>query len=247
MVHASNGGYIGPAFRDISGSLMPNTVLALRCEGVAGSTTFADLSTVPHIVTAQGGAAVSSAQSKWGGGSLYLDGSGDALSLTGGASTVFGTADFTVRLWIRPDADISGNARLCGNRSGVGGGWTLFLRDGAKLAFHTDTASPIDNAGSIVPLAWSLVEIGRSAGIMYGFVNGVVVGSNAFVENFSSTVKPMIGADPGGATPFKGCIQDVQMVVGDCLNSAAYALPGRMAAPVGGVWSIAAAKALRLG
>lgn len=203
-----------------------NCVLALRGDGTDGSTAFSDLSATPHGVTTNGNARVSTSQFKWPayGSSLYLDGSGDFLSLSAGTSTAFGTGDFTVRAWIRPDADVASNARLLGNRMGTGT-WLMFLRDGNKLALHTDISSPLDNLGTISPLTWSLVEIGRASGTAYAFVNGILLGSASFLENLASTTKPQVGAEPNGGPTFKGYLQDVQIYRGVCLNTTSYTPP----------------------
>ena len=70
--------------------------LLLHMDGVDGSTTFNDSSPTAKAIAASGNAKVSAAQSKWGGASLVLDGSGDYLSAPAHADFVFGGGDFTV-------------------------------------------------------------------------------------------------------------------------------------------------------
>lgn len=55
-------------------------------------------------VTAYGNARISTAQSKFGGASGLLHGSGDYLSLADSADWVFGAGDFTIDFWVRFNA-----------------------------------------------------------------------------------------------------------------------------------------------
>ena len=59
-----------------------NVSLLLRGNGINGSTTIIDESATPKTVTVYGNAQISTAQSKFGGASIYLDGTGDYLGLS---------------------------------------------------------------------------------------------------------------------------------------------------------------------
>lgn len=111
-------------------ALNANVKLLLHMNGNDASTSFPDSSNVPHTVTAVANAQVDTAESKFGGASLLLDGTGDWLSIpnsddwqiTGSGGSVFidgpgggddyltipdsadfafGSGDFTVEAWIR--------------------------------------------------------------------------------------------------------------------------------------------------
>ena len=56
-----------------------NNSLLLHGDGTNGSTTFKDDSINNHTITAYGNAQISTAQSKFGGSSIYFDGNGDYL------------------------------------------------------------------------------------------------------------------------------------------------------------------------
>src|SRR5690606_34123168 len=68
----------------------------LHFNGSNGSTTFTDEKGVGW--TASGDAEISTAQSKFGGSSLSLDGTGDWLDASNAGFT-FGTGDFTIEAW----------------------------------------------------------------------------------------------------------------------------------------------------
>lgn len=73
--------------------------LLLPMEGPNGSTTFADVSPSPKTVNRYGGAVISTAESKWGRGSGYFDGTGDYLTVN--SVLTMGTGDFCIEGWFR--------------------------------------------------------------------------------------------------------------------------------------------------
>ena len=60
-------------------ALYPDVSLLLHCNGTNGSTTFTDSSPTPKTITAQNGAAISTARSQFGGASALFDGTNDYL------------------------------------------------------------------------------------------------------------------------------------------------------------------------
>ena len=90
--------------------------LLLHCDGANGSTTFTDNSPSPKTVTSNNGAAISTAQSKFGGASALFDGTDDYLNTPSSADFDFGTGDFTVEFWVNPSS-LGGSAALVGTRT----------------------------------------------------------------------------------------------------------------------------------
>jgi hypothetical protein len=83
----------GPFFGRVS--------LLLPLNGSSGGTAFPDASSYALSVSGVGNAQTSTAQSKWGGSSLLLDGTGDYLSVPDNNVLDFGTGDFTIECWAR--------------------------------------------------------------------------------------------------------------------------------------------------
>lgn len=75
--------------------------LLLHMDGTDGSTSFTDNSPSPRTMTVGGNAQVDTAQSKFGGASLLLDGSGDYLTTPANAVFNLGSGAFTIEGWIR--------------------------------------------------------------------------------------------------------------------------------------------------
>lgn len=77
-----------------------NTVLLLHMNGMDTSTSFTDSSSSAKLVTANGSAQVSTAQTVFGSGSGLFDGSSAYLSMADSLDWFFGSSDFTIDFWI---------------------------------------------------------------------------------------------------------------------------------------------------
>jgi len=105
----------------------PKNILQLPFDGSNGATSTSDLSNQNHTITVNG-AQISSAQSKFGGTSLLLDGSNDYLSIGGSEwNSNLDSGDFTVEFWIRLDA--LGDQRIISNYNG-NNGWGVAMWSG---------------------------------------------------------------------------------------------------------------------
>jgi hypothetical protein len=71
-------------------------VLLLEGDGTDGSTNIIDSSPTPKTITRFGDTKISTTQSKYGGSSIYFDGSGDYLSIPANSSTHLNLEDFTI-------------------------------------------------------------------------------------------------------------------------------------------------------
>lgn len=83
-----------------------------------------------RTITANGNAQVDTAQSKFGGSSLLLDGTGDYLSIDGDIGDLIDDDDYTVECWFRINSAETGAAYLISNRRTTFGsfGWVLSAR-----------------------------------------------------------------------------------------------------------------------
>ena len=118
--------------------------LLMHFSGSDGSTTFTDNSPTPKSFTRGGNAQVSTVQSKFGGSSLYLDGSGDYITTTYN-STAFDwwTTDYTIECFIYPNNSSSlaiGTVPvLIGNMDPGGSGasyWSFGPNNSKQLSFY---------------------------------------------------------------------------------------------------------------
>ena len=108
----------------------PQTLLSLPFDGANGATTTSDLSNDNHTVTFNGDAQISTAQSKFGSSSLYLDGSGDYVDINSVASKLSAASAFTIEGWFKlPDSSDVGILWAINSSSGGNVLWGIVNAD----------------------------------------------------------------------------------------------------------------------
>jgi len=224
LINPYRFGPVDPYFSSVS--------LLLHGDGTNGSTTIIDSSSSPKTVTAFGNAQISTAQSKFGSSSIYFDGSGDYLLIPNSAAFGFGTGDFTVELWINPNA--SGSqvyARLlqCGDypngwqlvRGPIGGGtsnpisvWVDFL-GGSALRL---------GGGTIQNNQWSHVAMTRANGTVRIFVNGVIAASGTSSSDLGQH-SVIIGSSSSGSEAINAYMNEIRITKGVARYTANFTPP----------------------
>jgi hypothetical protein len=142
--------------------------LLLHADG-SGST-FADSSGYSRSVPAYGNATQSATQSKFGGKSLYLDGSGDYLQIASSTAFGFGTGDFTIEYWHYPLQN-SGNETHIDTRPSDSAAW-LVLGKSSAGAVRCYDGSSVRTGGSMNLNAWNHIAWVRSSGVNTLYLNG---------------------------------------------------------------------------
>ncbi len=197
--------------------------LLLRMDGTDGSTTFVDSSASSKVVTAIGGAKISTAQSKWGGASGYFDGTGDALAVPHASDLNLSSGDFSIELWFYLAGNLAGAYLI--DKDGVAGlsypsygvtagsgGMNLHLGSGTG----TYALQSFFGSTPVSANAWHHAAFCRSGSTVYGFLDGL--------QQFATTqTAPMvdggknlnIGARYDGASfPLNGYIDDLRITKG---------------------------------
>lgn len=205
-----------------------NVVLRLTCDGTDGSTTFTDVSPAAHTVTVHGTAQVDTAQSKWGGASLYLDGS-SKLTVAASAQFTFGTDPWTIAMWVRPSAvaDIFvWDLRRTSPGMEVTAG--LIGTFGTLDYYDDDALGILFGSVSLTTGTWQHVEWAYDGTTMRVFVDGVVSLAEAHSLNHlgsrTLTIGDQYASDLTG-DPFTGWIDDIIIVKGEALHTAAFTPP----------------------
>lgn len=199
--------------------------LLLHMDGVDGSTTFNDGSLTAKAIAASGNAKVSAAQSKWGGASLVLDGSGDYLSAPAHADFVFGVGDFTVELLINTTTAAE---KVLVDQFEIGktNSWQFSVKSG-RLVWYSG-GYLLTGAAAVNNGAWHHVAAVRSAGTLRFFVDGVLDGSAALGLNFNTNLVLGIGAQVGARNSvydFPGYIDELRITKGVGRYTANFAPP----------------------
>lgn len=195
------------------------TKLLIHADGTDASTTFTDVSASAHALTTVGNAQVDTAQSKFGGASLLLDGTGDYLSTPGGSDFAFGTGDFTIDFWVRPNGSLT-NRAIMGNR-GCGGGnscYDIQIYGGTNnLEVHTyDNIIFNDTDNTLTASDWNHVAWTRSGSAGRLFINGTLVEEVTDSFNYSDASSSFyVGHDGAGSvSDFNGWIDEVRVSKG---------------------------------
>jgi hypothetical protein len=170
--------------------LESSVVLFLGMDGTDGSTSFPDSSASNHVMTANGGAQVDTAQSKFGGASGLFDGTGDYrdyLSTPDSADWAFGTSYFTIDLWFRFNAlpATSAAAYLYSQYLDDNNYVDVYVwnnNDGTyALGLGTESGGVVGPAFSrdaaLSTATWYHLALVRSGNNFYIFLNGNQVGS----------------------------------------------------------------------
>ena len=187
-----------------------SVALMLHGDGVNGSTSFPDTAYYPRALTVSGTPTVSTAQSKFGGASIFYDGSSWHQSGVPGDSAF--AAEFTIEAFVYPTR--SANEGLFGNE--MTNGFRLVRQtDGTLLMYWFNTAIVVNftSVGNLPINTWTHVAVCRQAGVVRLFVNGVVVGSLAYATAFlASDLAMRFGhGGSGGFAPFLGYMDEARV------------------------------------
>lgn len=174
-----------------------NTVLLLHFDGSDASTTITDSSlTTPHTCTANGNAQIDTADSKFGGSSLLLDGTGDSVSWDGTDSDLTWAGDFTIDWWMKSNTQTTeGGAgrRIFSAAAGATGLECLIDSVNGTLEVWNSAAKIIECTTDVVDNTWRHIAIERYSGTMRIYVDGVSEHSAANATTWAGTNPMYIG------------------------------------------------------
>lgn len=196
-----------------------------------------DVSGQNHAMVANGNATASTAQSKFGGASILLDGTGDFYTSANHADWEMGSGDFTFDWWEFRTAASAGRTALSRDPTTVfvpfiigydNGGGTLqsyMTSDGANWNILNGFS-----LGSFSLSTWSHRALSRQGNNFYGFKDGVLIGTTtsslALIANSNAL---SIGRTQGGGD-FAGHLDSVRITKGKALWTANFTPPARASA-----------------
>jgi len=174
------------------------TKLMLCFDGVDGAKTFKD--ETGKVVTGLADAQIDTSQSKFGGSSLFLDGTGDYLTLADSDDWYFGTGDFTIDFWVRFNS-LPANAQqhhFFGQYINGTNNFYLGLYNSAGIYYYnfSNNGSTVAwlSSGITSTNTWYHIAVVRRSGTTTIYTQGSSVGnSSAYTQsNLATTMK--IGA-----------------------------------------------------
>lgn len=209
MIPATETGFGVPFIPPI-----PGPTLLLHFEGLNGSTVFID-SIGRHTQSAVGTAQISTAQSRFGTGSLSLLGGGVSNVRVDGnlGDWAFNTdVDFTIDMWTRI-TDITFAQDFIDTSNGIR---LLTIGDGTLKIFSVLTGTTIIDSGSVVLFQdqWQHLAVTRAGPSLRMFAGGIQAGATyTNVLDFAAPTvdPPAVGGDFGLNNAF---IDEVRLVKG---------------------------------
>ena len=210
----------------------PKVTALLPFDGTNGATSTTDSSNSNHTVTFGGDAEISTAQSKFGGSSLSLDGNGDYVDLPR-ATNQFVSEDFTIEFWFRINSGAgSETVGLFGSYYTGGGGKGMLMQSSAsynQVFFQwmygsgsgTDWAYLNQTQGTRTALSnntWYHVAVTRSGNTWRLFLNGTqedsVTQSDQLTDSGSTTRLGNYGPSGSASHGLNGYIEDFRITKG---------------------------------
>ena len=186
-----------------------NTALLLNFTngGIIDTSMSNDLETV-------GNAQISTTQSKFGGGSMYFDGTGDYLDARLGPVQVLG-GDFTVEMWVYPTTITGSNRTFLFLENGVNS--AAFFMYGATGYVGLDINNVATyNLGStaITTNSWQHLAFVRSGSTLTAYINGTSVGTATVTASLGSSGVMRIGAGASAGAPYFGYFDEMRVTKG---------------------------------
>ena len=197
----------------------PRNALLLPFDGSNGATTTSDSSNSNHTATFNGNAQISTAQSKFGGSSLLLDGTGDYLSFSASSDWQFATGDFTIEFWIRIGAGSAYQTIWDFNYTSNGCVLIQTTNDSSpKMRIFLDygrTSDYITDATAFSLNTWYHYAIVRSSGTVTIYRDGTSTVSGSMPGDVDASASPTIGIKAGTTDyPLNGYLDDFRISKG---------------------------------
>jgi hypothetical protein len=206
--------------------------LLLHGNGSNGSTTFTDNSPNGFSVTRNGNAQISTVQSKFGGASILLDGSGDYLTIPTNAAFNFGSGAYTFEAWIYLTSIDAGGSTIFSIGSSTNSLVFIVGTDGGlSLSKYGVGGIIIGNAGDVTLNTWTHVAVSRvstAANQTRLFVNGILKTTGTDSNTHINAPAPIVGGF-SNLTDYDiiGNIDDLRITKGVALYTAAFTPPVR--------------------
>jgi hypothetical protein len=170
--------------------------------------------TAKNVLETEGNAQISTAQSKWGGGSISVS-SGNYLTAPSNVLLPFGTGDFTIEFWAYWNGGaFSTYATAIDTRNGSFAGGLAIAANITTGAWYVSISAQ-EILGTVAAAAsWQHIAVTRSGTSLRLFVNGTQTGSTyTSSDNFSNTTL-RVGVRPDNQYPWNGYLDDIRITRG---------------------------------
>lgn len=188
--------------------------------------------TAKNVFETAGDAKISTAQSKFGGSSMFFDGVDDYLTAPYAPWASFGTGQFTIECWVYFDALTSNRLILDTYTSAAtGGGWQLYWRStGTSIAYYGNGVIIAQSSftGHTTGVWYHLAVTRDTSNFLRIFVDGTQYANVSYSSaiNVATTSSVSVGIQKTTLTnDFAGYIDDVRVTVGYARYTANFTAP----------------------
>ena len=157
---------------------------------------------------------VVTASSKFGGSSLYFDGTGDYGNITLVSNTlILGTSDFTTEMWINPYSNTTTTYPMTIGSEAAGRFSLILINGRLNVNLYGASTANLTLNGPIIPAnLWSHIAVVRANANIRGYYNGNVLPNVTYSTSSVIGNGPLrLGADSTGQNNFFGFMDEVRI------------------------------------
>jgi hypothetical protein len=175
--------------------------------------------TAKNVLETEGNAQISTAQSKWGGGSIKFDGTGDAARIPDDEkeNLRFGTGNFTIEFWAWKSANGSmdyDTVISIGSTGSYNGGFSVELSASRGFCFIYDNAIRVQSNFNPNDSTWNHYAVVRDGSTFALYKNGSRLTTATLSTTLGITGTAYVGAGALTDNSFNGYIDDLRVTKG---------------------------------
>jgi len=175
--------------------------------------------TAKNVLETEGNAQISTTQSKWGGGSIKFDGTGDAARIPDDEkeNLRFGTGNFTIEFWAWKSANGSmdyDTVISIGSTGSYNGGFSVELSASRGFCFISDNAIRVQSNFNPNDSTWNHYAVVRDGSTFALYKNGSRLTTATLSTTLGITGTAYVGAGALTDNSFNGYIDDLRVTKG---------------------------------
>jgi hypothetical protein len=219
----TNTANVNTTFASSATSLLCNFTNA----GIYDSTMINNLETVAD-------SKISTTQSKFGGSSMFFDGTGDYLTASFNSLFNLGASNFTIEFWVNTSSTVAYATALRLGDTWTTGSWALYLNDSNGNGYPSWWSYTLNNAlstsgAAVNDGAWHHIALVRSTTTMTMYIDGTSRGTLAVSTSTvgDTTTKLWIARDSSNVRELAGYIDDLRITNGYARYTSTFTPPTR--------------------
>ena len=212
----------------VTAASLRNFVSALNNATLLGGTGYIDATGVTTFIrlaktiTVSGNATVSTAQSKFGVGSILFDGTGDFITAASSADFGYGTGDFTIETFVRINS-LSATAVLIDQRTvSPEVAVSVSITTEGVIRLNIDGTNVISSNTTVSTDIWYHFALSRASGTTRMFIDGVAQ-TTTYSDSNNYPARPIrFGATFAGTAGLSGYLDEIRVTKGISRYSATF-------------------------